>query len=157
MAPPEEEAVRPRAVPPGPEEIKWLEQGMRNVGFFSRLGREHLGQVLPHMLILEYAAGAKVCVEGEVGDSLYLIQKGRVRISKKGWEKPVATLEEGDFFGEMSLLFGESRSATATALDPAVIFCLSAEDFHRLVKKSSDMTRTLTRLAESRRNELAQS
>ncbi len=157
MAPPEQEAIRPRAVPPGPEEIKWLEQGMRNVGFFSRLGREQLGQVMPYMLILEYAAGVKVCGEGEVGDSLYLIQKGRVQITKNGWDRPVATLEEGDFFGEMSLLFGEPRSATAVVLDASVIFCLSAEDFHRLVKKSPDMTRTLRRLAESRRNELARS
>ena len=138
-------------------EIAWLEQGMRTVGFFSQLGRAQLAEVLPYMLMLRYAKGSTICAEGEPGDAMYLIFKGSVVITKKGWKEPVARLKEGDFFGEMALLFGEPRSATVTTEGELDAFCLAAIDFQRIVGRSPDMAGALRGLAEARRRELAQS
>ena len=147
--------VRARPFPPGPDELKWLEQGLRTVGFFSKLGRSQLGAVLPFMLMVECPKGFKICEEGGPGDGFYLIYKGKVSITKKGWTKPVAVLEEGEFFGEMALLFGQPRTATATTSDATQLFCLSAEDFQRMVQQHPEMARSIKRIAEPRRLELA--
>jgi len=55
--------------------------------------------------------------EGDEGNEMYLIKSGSVKITKKigGKEKVLAVLKEGDFFGEMSVLDGSLRSASATA------------------------------------------
>jgi len=143
--------------PVAAEEIAWLEEGLRGVGFFSALARTQLAEVLPYMLMLRYAQGAVICAEGDPGDALYLVYHGVVVITKKGWKEPVAQLKDGDFFGEMALLFGEPRSATVTTAEETEVFCLAAEDFRRIVGLSPDMTALLRRLAETRRRELAQS
>ena len=65
-----------------------------------------------------FAAGASLFQEGDEGSEMYVIQEGRVIISKYipgGGEEALAILERGDFFGEMSLIDGEPRSADARA------------------------------------------
>lgn len=139
------------------KELEWLEQGMRRSGFFSKLAREQLAEVLPLMLMVRYEAAAQICVEGEPGDAMYLIYTGGVVITKAGWKEAVAHLKEGDFFGEMALLFGEPRTATVATEGETEVFCLAAEDFKRVVGKNPDMTDALRKLAEARRQELARS
>ena len=139
------------------KEIEWIEKGLRTVGYFSLLGRHELAEILPYMLLIRYAKGATICEEGEPGDALYLVYKGEVVVTKKGWTEPVALLDDGDFFGEMALLFGEPRSATVTTEGETVVFCLAEEDFQRVIRKTPDMAAALRKLAEARRRELARS
>jgi CRP-like cAMP-binding protein len=139
------------------KEIEWLERGMRSIAYFSRLGRAQLAEILPYMLMLRYAKGERICAEGEPGDALYLLYNGGVVITKNGWKEPVARLKEGDFFGEMALLFGEPRSATVTTEIETEVFCLAGEDFQRVISRTPDMTAALRALAEARRRELARS
>ena len=139
------------------KEIEWLEREMRGIGYFSQLGRAQLSEILPYMLMLRYAKGERICAEGEPGDALYLLYNGGVVITKSGWKEPIARLKEGDFFGEMALLFGEPRSATVTTEVETEVFCLAGEDFQRVIRRTSDMTAALRSLAEARRQELARS
>lgn len=74
-----------------------------------------------------FAAGEHILRQGDPGDSLYIIASGEVQVSLAdtaghGVEQPVATLKEGDFFGETSLMTGAPRSATCTALTDVVIY-----------------------------------
>lgn len=65
-----------------------------------------------------FADGAYLFQEGDEGDEMYVVLEGRARISKYipgGGEEALAILERGDFFGEMSLIDGEPRSADARA------------------------------------------
>ncbi len=63
--------------------------------------------------------GTVIFRQGDPGDSMFVIARGRVRIalSCEGQETSVAVLEAGDFFGELSLLSGEARTATAQAIE----------------------------------------
>ncbi len=73
---------------------------------FSRFGKKiPLNTVLFH--------------EGDAGEEMFIIQSGRVKISKRirGVEKTLATLEKGEFFGEMAILNDKPRSASAETLD----------------------------------------
>lgn len=132
-------------------EIAWVEKGLRQVGFFSELGRAQLAEILPYMLMVRYAKGAVVCAEGEAGDALYLIFKGSVAVAKRGRKDPVARLKDGDFFGEMALLFGEPRSATVSTEEETEVFCLASEDFKRVIVRTPDIAEALRDLAEARR------
>jgi CRP-like cAMP-binding protein len=141
----------------GEKEYRWLQKGLRGMGFFAKLDLKHLAGVLPYMALVQFAKGAIVCSEGDPGDGFYLIYEGGVEVTKKDWDKPVATLKPGDFFGEMSLLFGQPRTATVRTTKPSRLFALHADDFSRMLKKNPSVAKTLRRVAESRRKELARS
>ncbi len=76
----------------------------------------------------EYEGGTVICHEGEVSQEMYVIQSGRVRIFKNaaGSVLELATLEKGDFFGEMSVLEGLPRDASAEAIGKTQVLVLSA-------------------------------
>jgi CRP/FNR family transcriptional regulator, cyclic AMP receptor protein len=74
--------------------------------------------------------------QGDPGDSLHVVASGAVKIvlpSAEGEEAIIATLRAGDFFGELSLLDGAPRSATATALEPSETLVLPRPVFYELL------------------------
>jgi CRP-like cAMP-binding protein len=74
--------------------------------------------------------------QGDPGDALHVITAGSVKIvlpSPEGEEAIIATLRQGDFFGELSLLDGEPRSATAVAVEPTETLSLPRSIFHELL------------------------
>jgi len=69
-----------------------------------------------------YSDGEIIIRQGETGDSMYVVQGGRVEVlqeSRKGGEQHLAYLDAGDFFGEMSVFEKEVRSATVKAAGEA--------------------------------------
>ena len=83
---------------------------------------------------------------------MYVIIKGRITISKQvmaGLDKTLTTLEEGDYFGEMSLLLNATRTATATALEDSTLIKLSREEFKQILKKSPEVGMTMLTPARS--------
>ena len=72
-----------------------------------------------HRFGKEFAQGTVLFREGEPGKEMYVVQQGRVHVSKKAGEveKILATLGPGEFLGEMSILNNKPRSATATCAD----------------------------------------
>ncbi|MBI3204223.1 MAG: cyclic nucleotide-binding domain-containing protein [Myxococcales bacterium] len=75
-----------------------------------------------------YGDGESIVEEGDHSRDMFVIQTGRVRISKKVGERELelATLERGDFFGEMSLLESLPRDATARAVGTTELLVISA-------------------------------
>jgi CRP/FNR family cyclic AMP-dependent transcriptional regulator len=88
---------------------------------------------------------------GDAGDSMYLIESGKICISMKaadGHELTIAELGAGDFFGEMAMLDGKPRSARATALEPSKLATLSREHFLSFVQGNAQVaTEMLSALA----------
>jgi len=72
---------------------------------------------------LSVPKGAVIFHQGDPGDSMFVIEKGRVQIllASEVEEAPVAVLQAGDFFGELSLLSDAPRTATAQALDDSIL------------------------------------
>ena len=78
----------------------------------------------------------------EPGNALFVIKRGRVKISmddRGGREIILRILEAGDFFGEMSLLDGEPRSATVTSLEPCQALILFREQFLRFIPRHPEV------------------
>jgi putative ABC transport system ATP-binding protein len=78
-----------------------------------------------------YPAGTRILREGEEGDSFYIVRTGEVdvQISANGTSQTVATLKEGDYFGETALLRNQPRNATVLANQDTVVYSLNKVDF----------------------------
>jgi cAMP-dependent protein kinase regulator len=88
---------------------------------FSDFSREELVEVIRGLKFLSFEPGAILMTEGERGDSLLILTSGSVRAfvkNQEGRNNEVRTMEEGEFFGEISLLSGKPRTATVTAATP---------------------------------------
>jgi len=82
---------------------------------------------------IDYPAGAVMIREGEIGQQAFLIIEGSVGVTLR--TKTLAILEPGDIVGEMSLMDGEPRSATVTALTDVRALVASRLDFHEFVEE----------------------
>ena len=82
-----------------------------------------------------YAHEEVICREGEIGDVMYVIQSGKVMISKQSatGQLTLATLGSGDFFGEMALFDKLPRSATAMALGEARVLSIDRKKLFRSI------------------------
>ena len=118
-------------------------EALRSVPLFASLGDESAG-ALRGLLELEVRpAGSVLFRKGEQGGAMYLIEGGRVRIHIKdrdGEEVTLAELAAGDFFGEMSILDGKPRSATATVAEDARLAVLSRRHFHDFLRRSPEVS-----------------
>ena len=104
---------------------------------FSRFGREfRVGDVLFH--------------EGELGEEMYVIQSGAVEITKGmgGVERPIATLGRGEFLGEMAILNGKPRTATARVVEDVKCLVLDKKTLEVMIQKNSEIAlRLIKKLA----------
>jgi len=84
-------------------------------------------------------AGKIIFQEGEEGDQMYIIQAGKVRVSRRiaGKEHVLAILEKGDFFGEMAIVNKVQRSATVTAIDEVDLLAFNREGFLSMINKNA--------------------
>jgi hypothetical protein len=81
--------------------------------------------------------GEVIVREGDPGDSMFIISTGEVRatVDRNGQQVPVATLRDGDFFGEMAVLSGEPRTATVTAVKATELLELSRENLREICSR----------------------
>lgn len=110
---------------------------LRKVTFFKDSPEQELNRIKAYLKQRIVAANEAIITEGESGDSLFLIMRGVVRVTKTihGKEFNLATLVAGDFFGEMALLHREPRIATCRAVTPCSVYELSRHDLQH-VKQS---------------------
>ena len=109
---------------------------LRRIDIFADLTDREVDTILDVMRERAIPRGTIVFHQHDSGGGLYLILGGSVKITRSGRdgrEVTVAVLNEGNFFGEMSLLDGQPRSASATALQAARLLVLDREHFQRYV------------------------
>jgi CRP/FNR family cyclic AMP-dependent transcriptional regulator len=104
---------------------------IRPVSIFRGLTKVALLKVARVSVEVTYTPGSTVVREGDPGDSLCIIADGTVEV--RHGESVVARLTSGDFFGELSLIDGEPRSATVVAIDEVVLLTLSSSEFDTLM------------------------
>ena len=86
--------------------------------------------------------------KGEVGGCMYIIYKGTIRIHDGDHE--LAVLNENDFFGELSLLDTERRSASATATEDCILFKLGQEGFYEVLSNNVNVLKAILRTLSHR-------
>ncbi len=104
---------------------------------------------------LTFLPGDLVIGEGEKGDSLYIITHGLVSVYKEGHEStPIASLRDGDFFGEMALLDTQVRTANVRAVKSTTLLRLSRKDVLSIASKEPELKQRLEEISSSRKSDL---
>ena len=103
---------------------------LKRVPVFAACSEEQLHFIADRTRLMEYKKGEYIFREGDKAEAFYIVSSGRLRIFSQtdGQEKTLATLHNSDFFGEMALLVGEVRSATAQALNDTLVLQLTADN-----------------------------
>lgn len=101
------------------------------VPLFSGLSRRHLNELARHVDEVTATAGKVLARQGEHGLEFILLVDGRARVERDG--KRIARLQPGDFFGEMSLIDGEPRTASVIAETPVTLLVVHRRVFGHLL------------------------
>ncbi|MGZ5650912.1 MAG: Crp/Fnr family transcriptional regulator [Usitatibacter sp.] len=112
---------------------------LKAVPFFTQLNDRELDVVRGVASEKTYAKQSVVLTEGEMGDSLYMIQSGKVKVfigDEDGREIILKILGPGDFFGEMSMIDKQPRSASVTTIEPSTFLVLTHIAFERCVEQA---------------------
>jgi CRP-like cAMP-binding protein len=98
---------------------------LKSLDLFKGLRFMELGHLIENMHCRTYHEGEVLFVEGDIGRALFILESGKVELTKAGLDgKPqrLYVIQPGDFFGEMALLEQLPRTATATALETSQVF-----------------------------------
>ena len=105
--------------------------------FFGGLSDSGLDLLVSMLAERRFEAGATVVAEGEAGRSMFVVQSGELAVSKRadaGRIIQMSRLAPGDFFGEMTLIEMQNRSATVVAESPTVLYELTARNLYACYK-----------------------
>ena len=124
------------------EEIEFL----KNVPLFSGLSQKEINTIgnIAHKKV--FHKNNIILQKGDEGEALYIILSGRIKVtlvSEAGKEIILAILKGGDFFGEMSLLDNEPRSANVVAVEDTIILTIYRNDFNYLTKNNPSISLNL--------------
>jgi CRP-like cAMP-binding protein len=121
---------------------------MKNSPLFEGLSDAEIASLESLLEEKRITEGKTVFVENMLGESLYLIEQGTIKISKmlaEGDEKILVILGPEDFFGEMAILEGTPRSATARVAEDACLLSLQRKDFEAFCEKNPKLGLKLMR------------
>ena len=105
--------------------------------FFGGVSHASLDLLISMLIERRFDAGATVVAEGEPGSSMFIVHSGELVVSKIARSAHImrlADLEPGDFFGEMTLIEMQNRSATVVAESPTVLYELTARKLYAFYK-----------------------
>ena len=125
---------------------------LKRVPVFASCTEEQLHLVADRTRLVEYKKGEHIYREGDPADAFYMVSSGRLRVFSQtdGQEKTFTILHNGDSFGEISLLTGETHSATVQALNDTLILQLEKKDFDDVINRIPSLVLYLSRLLSRR-------
>jgi CRP-like cAMP-binding protein len=114
---------------------------LKAVPFFAQSSTDELTLVASLAEEMDVPAGKVLVEEGQVAKAFYVVAQGTATAVKKG--RTLATIGPGSFFGELSMLDREPRTATVTAETPMRLFMIDPKSFEALLKNSPTFSRRL--------------
>ena len=137
------------------EHVRSLAERLSQVPLFQQLPPEAIAELLPQVQERTYRAGTTIIRQGDPGDSFFVVETGAVDVlDERAGNHKLATLGDNDVFGEMALLTGEPRSASAVAARDTRAWIILKEQFDRLLQTSPALADAVAQLASRRRADL---
>ena len=127
------------------------------VDIFAPLSVDEITMLAQAAVSHVFAPSETVIRAGDPGSSMFVVHKGRVRVqvSENGRSRTVATLNEGDFFGEMALFTGEPRTANVLALEETEVLEIGHAAMKSVFDTNPDLVESLSFIMAERRQGLA--
>lgn len=134
------------------------QEALQRVDIIACMGPASIEQLSEKAYVVCYAQGERIFRQGDEGSSLFVIKRGLVSLSldEQGGRntRPFTTLNEGDFFGEMSLLTGDKRSASARAASDCELVVIEHHHLAPLLEKHPDFLRLISEAMTERSKKL---
>ncbi len=115
------------------QEILTKQEALRGIPLFTHLLYREQAEILAISNVRSYPEGAAIVTEGEPGEDLYVILRGRVAVEKDG--VAITSIQAGGYFGEMGLVDDSRRSATFRALEPVRAMVITRADMMNVMRK----------------------
>jgi len=112
---------------------------LKSLNLFKDTPENVLADLAPLMKEIQYEQGTEIFKEGEIGDCMYIIQQGNIKIHKGA--TTLAVLKEKEVFGELSLLDADTRSASATADTDCILYKIDQEPFYELMDERPEVAK----------------
>ena len=151
------EYSREEAPADSPERRESFRQIITGVPVLSKLPDEAQNALAMAARELLFADGEVIVAEGAPGQSMFVVCRGRVAITLGTERREVAVTEAGGYFGEMSLMTGEPRTATVIARGDCTVLEIGADAFRSYVQARPEIIDQMASAATTRRRELDQS
>jgi len=132
------------------------ERLLASVDLFATLDEEQRREIAVATSARVYGDGEAIVREGQPGDSMFVVASGRAAVVLEPDRREVATIDRGGYFGEMSLLTGEPRTATVVARGDTLVLEIDADLFRRLGALNPQAVEQIAVAAVTRRTELDQ-
>ncbi|MGD0282615.1 MAG: cyclic nucleotide-binding domain-containing protein, partial [Dissulfurispiraceae bacterium] len=130
--------------------MDWLEKiNFRSIPLFEGLSDLDLVRLVPNFEFMEFRRDETLCRQGDAGDAAFIVVEGKVSVSvsdSAGESRELAIIGPLEMVGEMSLLTGDPRSATVSALTNVKVLRLRKERFDDLIRKHISFLHHLNRL-----------
>jgi len=139
------------------EEIDKHAEALKRVELFQTLTDEERRSLAARLRVAPFVRGEAMTRQGAAAHWLYIITHGdaEVRVSVDGnLSERIATLHQGDFFGEMGMMTGEPRSATVIALSDVECYRVDKEAFHDIMRSRPEIAEDISEVLARRRVEL---
>src|SRR6267142_1818334 len=140
------------------DETNLRREAIRGVELFHTLTEDEVNSLAAALKFAPFVRGEAMTRQGAEAHWLYLITEGeaevRVAVDSSGATEKVATLHEGDFFGEMGLMTGEPRSATVVAVTDVECYRLDKESFKATLHSRPEIAEDISSVLARRRVEL---
>ncbi|GFZ97094.1 cyclic nucleotide-binding domain-containing protein [Okeania sp. KiyG1] len=127
---------------------------LRRVTYFESLTDLKLRKLIEYGYRQLFPEGQIIFRENDVGDSFYIILSGAIEVISEKTGKYIATLHEGEFFGEMSLLLGSPRTATVKTVEDSILFVIEQHDLQRLLEESPSLATDISQKLSERQQAL---
>lgn len=121
---------------------------LKSVSLFNQIPGEELARVAEIAKEVSFEEGDVIIKQGEVGDCLYLVIEGKVRVVTG--EQKLVNLGKGECFGEMSLLDAEPRSASIQAAADVTLLKIIQDDFYAMMTERPKITHGILRVLTHR-------
>lgn len=132
-----------------------LASRLSTIPIFHSLPPDQVDSLLPHIVERQFPSGTTILRQGEPGDSMYIILSGSVDIiNVKENQKKLATLGQHDVLGEMALLTGAPRTATAIAATDVQVWMILKEHFDQMISRSDSLQQAFEQMVSTRLNDL---
>lgn len=110
---------------------------LKSIDLFAQIPGEDLAQVALISTEENRDQGDEIFAEGEIGDALYVVVEGKVRLHQQ--DRAISDLGEREFFGEMAILDAESRAVTATVVEYARLIKIARDDFQDILTEKPEI------------------
>jgi CRP-like cAMP-binding protein len=119
---------------------------LKKIPIFANMGQDELSGLAEKAIRKKFSRDTIIVSEGDDGDSLMIIVSGQVKVtllSEDGKEIILSILRQGDFFGEMSLLDGEPRSATVIAMKDSTLLIIQRQNFLKQIDENPGLAKAI--------------